>query len=303
MRCAGVPAEPYLGSLASCHLLPATDHLSSLPRLLATVAAHYGDSAHGSAGLTDDLLFRLVRLAFLAYIYKSIGYRQGVHPDGPVHHLWYAAASDPAPRVWLQQHGTEWPMKNRHGAQAPAYYIGWDERLCTNERAVVAAARQGEAALLELLNRSPAHGGIACTGATLVGTRIPAILTAAGVLHSPLVAGGASEAPLGGAGSQRAMRAGRLEVARYVEAAAASGEPEPELCQLAGRVRALSDQDMADGLVRLLQGEPLLAHRMVRGVLGFMPICILRGTTTSVRSSSPKRIWTPTIREKKRGAP
>ena len=63
------------------------------------------------------------------------------------------------------------------------------------------------------------------------------------------------------------MRAGRLEVARYVEAAAASGEPEPELCQLAGRVRALSDQDMADGLVRLLQGEPLLAHRMVRGVL------------------------------------
>ena len=97
-------------------------------------------------------------------------------------------------------------MKNRHGAQAPAYYIGWDERLCTNERAVVAAARQGEAALLELLNRSPAHGGIACTGATLVGTRIPAILTAAGVLHSPLMAGGASEAPLGGAGSQRAMR-------------------------------------------------------------------------------------------------
>ena len=77
MRCAGVPAEPYLGSLASCHLLPATDHLSSLPRLLATVAAHYGDSAHGSAGLTDDLLFRLVRLAFLAYNYKSIGYRQG----------------------------------------------------------------------------------------------------------------------------------------------------------------------------------------------------------------------------------
>ena len=43
MRCAGVPAEPYLGSLASRHLLPATDHLSSLPRLLATVAAHYGD--------------------------------------------------------------------------------------------------------------------------------------------------------------------------------------------------------------------------------------------------------------------
>ena len=32
LRCAGVPAEPYLGSLASRHLLPATDHLSSLPR-------------------------------------------------------------------------------------------------------------------------------------------------------------------------------------------------------------------------------------------------------------------------------
>ena len=46
MRFAGVPAAPYLGSLASCHLLPATDHLSSLPRLLATVAAHYGDYAH-----------------------------------------------------------------------------------------------------------------------------------------------------------------------------------------------------------------------------------------------------------------
>ena len=94
-----------------------------MPRLLATVAAHYGDYAHGLAGLNDDLLFRLVRLAFLAYNYKSIGYRQGVHPDGPVHHLWYAAASDSAPRVWLQQHGTKWPMKNRHGAQAPAYYI------------------------------------------------------------------------------------------------------------------------------------------------------------------------------------
>ena len=267
LRCAGVPAEPYLGSLTSRHLLPATDHLSSLPRLLATVAAHYGDAAPGPAGLTDDLLFRLVRLAFLAYNYKSIGYRQGVHPDGPVHHLWFAAASDPAPRVWLQQHGTKWPMKNRHGAQAAAYYIGWDERLCANERAVVAAARQGEAALLELLNRSPAHGGIACTGATLVGTRIPAILTAAGVLHSPLAVGGASGAPVGGAGSQRAMRAGRLEVARYVEAAAASGESEAELRRLAGHVRALSDQDMADGLVRLLQGEPLLAHRMVRGVL------------------------------------
>ena len=50
MRCAGVPAEPYLGSLASRHLLPATDHLSSLPRLLATVAAHYGDPAYGPAG-------------------------------------------------------------------------------------------------------------------------------------------------------------------------------------------------------------------------------------------------------------
>ena len=59
------PAEPYLGALASCHLLPATDHLSSLPRLLATVAAHYGDPAGGRAGITDDLLFRLVRLAFL----------------------------------------------------------------------------------------------------------------------------------------------------------------------------------------------------------------------------------------------
>ena len=119
---------------------------------------------------------------------------------------------------------------------------------------------------LELLNCSPAHGGIACTGATLVGTRIPAILTAAGVLHSPLMAEGASGAPLGGAGSQRAMRAGRLEVARYVEAAAARGESGSELRRLAGHVRALSDQDMADGLVRLLQGEPLLAHRMVRGV-------------------------------------
>ena len=110
LRAAGLAAEPFLGSLVSCHLLPASDHLSSLPRLLARAAARHG----GADGLSDDVLFRMVRLAFLAYNYKSIGYRQGVDPDGPVHHLWYAAADDSTPRVWLKQHGTDWPMKNRH---------------------------------------------------------------------------------------------------------------------------------------------------------------------------------------------
>ena len=51
------------------------------------------------------------------------------------------------------------------------------------------------------------------------------------------------------------MRVGRLEVVRYVEAAAASGHSESELRQLAGYVRALSDQDMADGLRSAASGR------------------------------------------------
>ena len=199
LRAAGLAAEPFLGSLPSCHLLPAPDHLSSLPRLLASVALRYGDVTIGNEGLivhlSDDVLFRVVRLAFLAYNYKSAGYRQGVHPDGPVHDQWYAAASDPAPRVWLEKRGKDWPMKNRHGAQSPRCYIAWDQRLCNNEQGVVAAARQGEAALHAFLNRTPAHGGIARSGETLLGTRVPAILTAAGVLRSPVAVGETRGAP------------------------------------------------------------------------------------------------------------
>ena len=48
LRAAGLAAEPFLGSLPSCHLLPAPDHLSSLPRLLASVALRYGDVTIGN---------------------------------------------------------------------------------------------------------------------------------------------------------------------------------------------------------------------------------------------------------------
>ena len=274
LRAAGLAAEPFLGSLPSCHLLPAPDHLSSLPRLLASVALRYGDVTNGSEGLTvhlsDDVLFRVVRLAFLAYNYKSAGYRQGVHPDGPVHHQWYAAAGDPAPRVWLEAHGKDWPMKNRHGAQAPSCYVAWDQRLCDNEQGVVAAARQGEAALHHFLNRTPAQGGIARTGETLLGTRVPAILTAAGVLRSPVAVGEVRGAPCGGPGSQRAQHAGRLAVVQHVQSAllrVGDARQRHELRELAGRIAALSRPQLADGLVQLLQAEPLLAHRLVRGVL------------------------------------
>ena len=274
LRSAGLAAEPFLGSLPSCHLLPAPDHLSSLPRLLASVALRYGDVTNGSEGLavhlSDDVLFRVVRLAFLAYNYKSAGYRQGVHPDGPVHSQWYADASDAAPRVWLEKHGKDWPMKNRHGAQSPSCYIAWDQRLCDNERGVVAAARQGEAALHAFLNRTPAHGGIARSGETLLGTRVPAILTAAGVLRSPVAVGEVRGAPCGGPGSQRAQHAGRLAVVQHVQSAlprVGDAHQCHELRELAGRIAALSRPQMADGLVQLLQAEPLLAHRLVRGVL------------------------------------
>ena len=274
LRSAGLAAEPFLGSLPSCHLLPAPDHLSSLPRLLASVALRYGDVTNGSEGLavhlSDDVLFRVVRLAFLAYNYKSAGYRQGVHPDGPVHSQWYADASDAAPRVWLEKHGKDWPMKNRHGAQSPSCYIAWDQRLCDNERGVVAAARQGEAALHAFLNRTPAHGGIARSGETLLGTRVPAILTAAGVLRSPVAVGEVRGAPCGGPGSQRAQHAGRLAVVQHVQSAlprVGDAHQCHELRELAGRIAALSRPQLADGLVQLLQAEPLLAHRLVRGVL------------------------------------
>ena len=274
LRAAGLAAEPFLGSLPSCHLLPAPDHLSSLPRLLASVALRYGDVTIGNEGLivhlSDDVLFRVVRLAFLAYNYKSAGYRQGVHPDGPVHDQWYAAASDPAPRVWLEKRGKDWPMKNRHGAQSPRCYIAWDQRLCNNEQGVVAAARQGEAALHAFLNRTPAHGGIARSGETLLGTRVPAILTAAGVLRSPVAVGETRGAPCGGPGSQLAQHAGRLAVVQHVQSAvlrADDAHQRHELRELAGRIAALSRPQLVDGLVQLLQAEPLLPQRLVRGVL------------------------------------
>ena len=87
LRAAGLADEPFLGSLPSCHLLPAPDHLSSLPRLLASVALRYGDVTNGSEGLavhlSDDVLFRVVRLAFRvpscpAHAYGSLQMTSGI---------------------------------------------------------------------------------------------------------------------------------------------------------------------------------------------------------------------------------
>ena len=80
LRAAGLSAELFLDPLVANHLLPPTDHLASLPRLLAALAAHYStpSDVEGRMVLTDDHLFRLVRAAFLGYNYKSVGYRLGL---------------------------------------------------------------------------------------------------------------------------------------------------------------------------------------------------------------------------------
>ena len=80
LRAAGLSAEHFLDPLVANHLLPPTDHLASLPRLLATLSTHYSTApvVEGQVVLTDDHLFRLVRVAFLGYNYKSVGYRQAL---------------------------------------------------------------------------------------------------------------------------------------------------------------------------------------------------------------------------------
>ena len=80
LRAAGVSAELFLDPLVANHLLPPTDHLASLPRLLAALAAHYStpSDVEGRMVLTDDHVFLLVRAAFLGYNYKSVGYRLGL---------------------------------------------------------------------------------------------------------------------------------------------------------------------------------------------------------------------------------
>ena len=80
LRAAGLSAELFLDPLVANHLLPPTDHLASLPRLLAALAAHYStpSDVEGRMVLTDDHVFRLVRAAFLGYNYKSVGYRLGL---------------------------------------------------------------------------------------------------------------------------------------------------------------------------------------------------------------------------------
>ena len=78
LRAAGLSAEHFLDPLVANHLLPPTDHLASLPRLLATLSTRYSTALEGQAVLTDDHLFRLVRVAFLGYNYKSVGYRQAL---------------------------------------------------------------------------------------------------------------------------------------------------------------------------------------------------------------------------------
>ena len=80
LRAAGLSAELFLDPLVANQLLPPTDHLSSLPRLLAALAMQYSiaSDADGRVVLTDDHVFRLVRAAFLGYNYKSVGYRLGL---------------------------------------------------------------------------------------------------------------------------------------------------------------------------------------------------------------------------------
>ena len=78
LRAAGLSAEHFIDPLVANHLLPPTDHLASLPRLLATLSTRYSTALEGQAVLTDDHLFRLVRVAFLGYNYKSVGYRQAL---------------------------------------------------------------------------------------------------------------------------------------------------------------------------------------------------------------------------------
>ena len=77
LRAAGLSAEHFLDPLVANHLLPPTDHLASLPRLLATLSNRYSTELERVV-LDDDILFRLVRVAFLGYNYKSVGYRQAL---------------------------------------------------------------------------------------------------------------------------------------------------------------------------------------------------------------------------------
>ena len=163
-------------------------------------------------------------------------------------------------------------MKNRHQPQAATYFAGWDERLCSESSAVVAAARRGESAVRHLLNEPPANGGIA-KGETLVATRVAACLTAAGVLRPSVVDEVGEDAPTGGRGSHRAMCSGREAVARFVEDLARSDGSDGEgsdcraLLELARSIKALSVQDLANGLAQLLQQEPFLAQQLVKSVL------------------------------------
>ena len=163
-------------------------------------------------------------------------------------------------------------MKNRHQPQAATYFAGWDERLCSESSAVVAAARRGESAVRHLLNEPPANGGIA-KGETLVATRVAACLTAAGVLRPSVVDEVGEDAPTGGRGSHRAMCSGREAVARFVEDLARSDGSDGEgsdcraLLELARSIKALHVQDLANGLAQLLQQEPFLAQQLVKSVL------------------------------------
>ena len=294
MRAAAAPVEALLDPLVANHLLPPPDHLSSLPRLLARAAHQHGGGvmAASSLDLTDDELFRLVRMAFLGYNYKSVGYRQAIDPDGPLHHVWHSPAVDPSPRRWLEEHGRSWPMKNRHGAQAPPCYIDWDQRLCAAPLQVAKAARAGEPALRRLLNEPLSRGGLAKSPNTLLCTRVPALLSAAGVVRTPSRRPDEPmAAPCGGRGSRRAIACSREAVATYLETIAAESTlptPRAALCGLAGTVRALSDQEMADGLAELLEAEPLLAHQLVDSVLT-PPLAAWRRSVAAVlpRAYSP----------------
>ena len=86
LRAAGLSAEHFLDPLVANHLLPPTDHLASLPRLLATLSTRYS-TALERVVLDDDILFRLVRVAFLGYNYKSVGYRQALGASGTLLHV------------------------------------------------------------------------------------------------------------------------------------------------------------------------------------------------------------------------
>ena len=272
LRAAGCAAGQFLPAPVVHRLLPCQDHLASLGRMLAQLLWQYD---HVEAP-PPDMRFQLVRGAFLAYNYKSRVYRELLAPATAAGLL---PATSSGAGDWLHAEvaarkagRADGPaMKNRHAPQGAACYEAWDKRLCA--RATPLAAAEGEQELLRLL-RTPLEKGGAAAGsaATLVGTRVPAILsmaTGAVRAYAPTDARGA-EVPMGGAGSEQAMGQHREGVAQHVRACAALASDAAKRARLeeaAAEIRALDLSELARALFWVLHAEPAAVHRLVPGLL------------------------------------